>query len=502
LATYQDGVCSDYSFNYGRRMSPTADEMLSYLKSAQENGKRIGRKELLHYNFTEPLSDGLSCLAALPIEVKHLIQSPYYSLTENGLIEEIYASCMDKDTNVFDLDLFRQKCLDILSKNEISNPDVNEKETKVDKRRGRKIRTGKKFWTVLRRVNEPLSHPFEPPPGFTDRLSPLRNDSKIKAYHMHSTDLPRWIMNLSEKKRFINNEKEKSKFTNMDTIISNTKTLESVKYIKVYQSAQNNNGDKRKSKSHLKHTEIFSISDIDTFELNNEISRIEKFGDTPIQPHPDQNIEGLTALQCLLELSVAGCLTTVKWSRTAPSQSAYASVYPELYEEIKLEVKGHIISKVFAQDRNRNLFSRKLLKHHLASIALRHMFSDCDWKALTINEMKDFAMNDSTERNTVNIDQRNALQCLNELKDSRMFEVTWEFSSSTSTTEIVQLLLTSSTNKLNLTMEEVRDIYKTSKTSLKKSLAASALHQLMGKENDWTTMSLNQMKAYLQQIHS
>ncbi len=481
-------------------MSPTADEMLSYLRSAKESGKRIGREELLHDNFTEPLSDGLSCLAALPIEVKHLIQSPYYSLTENGLIEEIYASCMDKDTNVFDLDLFRQKCLDILGKTEISNPNVDEKKSKVDERRGRKIRTGKKFWTVLRRVNEPLSHPFEPPTGFTDRLSPLRNDSKIKAYHMHSTDLPRWIMNLGDKKRFSDNEKEESKFTDMGTIISNTKTLENVEYVKVYQSIQKN-GDKRKRKARFQHTEISSMSDINTFELNNEMSRTEKFGDTPIQPHPDLNIEGLTALQCLLELSVAGCLT-VKWGRTAPSQSTYASVYPELYEEVKLEVKSQIISKVFAQDRNRNLFSRKLMKHHLASIALRHIFLGNDWKELTINEMKDLAMNDFTEGYTVNIDQRNALQCLNELKDSRMFEITWEFSSKTATTENVQLLLTSSTNELNFTMEEVRDVYKTSKASLKKNLAASALHQLMGKENDWRSMSLNQMKAYLQHIHS
>ena len=94
-------------------MSPTADEMLSYFKSANETGRCIGRKELLSYKFTEPLSDGLSCLAALPIEVKHLIPQPYSSLTKDGLVEEIYSSCMDKETNVFDLNLFRQKCMKV-----------------------------------------------------------------------------------------------------------------------------------------------------------------------------------------------------------------------------------------------------------------------------------------------------------------------------------------------------------------------------------------------------
>ena len=268
LAMYQDGVCSDYGYNYGRRMSPTADEMLDFLKNAEENNQCIGRKELLSNNFTQPLSDGLSCLAALPTEVKHLIPEPYNKLSINGTIEDVYASCMDEQTNVFDLQSFQQKCYELLNLDETptksfnSSHDIHEQNVEQgigdkNRKRGRTIRTGKTFWTVLKRVRKPLQHPYAPPCKFSPRLSNLRNDNKIKVFHMHSTDRPRWLM--SKKGRGKKDEINESKFTDMSEIISDSSidSLDNIEYMKVYQ--RSNKGEKKttiKQKKALKRNGI------------------------------------------------------------------------------------------------------------------------------------------------------------------------------------------------------------------------------------------------------
>jgi len=226
LATYQDGVCADYGYNYGRRMSPTAKEIVSYLQDVQRNGvtpatkptgtddddhhpngdtpagsptskptpkprkrnrkrHRLGREELLGEAFVPPLNAGLSCLAALPSQVQHLVPEPYRWLSADGSVEDIYASCMDVDANVFDLELFRSLCMERIEvlrlekkKEETKGGDDTGvyEETSTDgtippsnsnstaananqstkgglmRRGGRKILMGDSFWTVLHRT--------------------------------------------------------------------------------------------------------------------------------------------------------------------------------------------------------------------------------------------------------------------------------------------------------------------------------------------------------------
>ena len=471
-------------------MSPTADEMLSYFKSANETGRCIGRKELLSYKFTEPLSDGLSCLAALPIEVKHLIPQPYSSLTKDGLVEEIYSSCMDKETNVFDLNLFRQKCMNHIEQNADPSTKSRDREGPIGKRNLRRIRTGTKFWTVLRRVNQPLVHPFDPPKGFSERLAKLRNNNKIKVYHMHSTDRPRWLINQT-------NDKEVTKFTDM-VIVSESENLENIEYLKVYQSKKQNDISilTEKTKSHQSEKILSNSPDV---EYIGELSRMDLFGlSAPLQ-HAPQNIEGLNALQCIEELLNAGCFSRVKWSRTFPSVSDYASIDPDLYEEVKIEIIGLNVSIILSQDRNRNLFSRKSMKHHLAGLALSLIFKDDDWLIMTSNEMKSrLLLNKSPQANTVNVENRNALQCLHELKDSNMFQVKWQFSPTHSTFENVQLRIIPGSKEIEMLIEEDRDIYKTSKSASKQNLAALALYQILGEGYDWREMCLNEMKDIVQ----
>jgi hypothetical protein len=502
LATYQDGVCSDYSYNYGRRMSPTAEEMLNYLKDAEDSNRCIGREELLSDNFTEPLSDGLSCLAALPTEVRHLIPKPYNKLAEDGVVEDIYASCMDKDTNVFDINAFKQKCMERIDLNDESNDgSSSQPELKHKRRKGRKIRTGKTFWTVLRRVKKPLTHPYEPPKGFSDRLTQLRSDNKIKVFHMHATDRPRWLRNETKRwrERRQENLNEAAKFTDMGGIISDSESLENVEFMRAYQSYRKKETklEKRKSRWHSKgNTETTSINDVENEEYINEMARMEKHEITPPPTTPKKNVDGFNGMQCIKELCDIGVLTQVKWSRKAPSHSTYASIDPELYEEVKVEIKGHGFTLVFCQDRNRNLFSRKVMKHHLASMALSQIFSNINWITMSTDEMKSHLVSsNSTQINQVNVENRNALQCLHELKDSGMFEVSWDFSSDSPSTEHVLLNVKSGVEEVNFNSKEMRNIYKTSKATTKQNLAGAALCQLLGSEANWKNMTLSEMKG-------
>jgi hypothetical protein len=433
--------------------------------------------------------------------VRHLIPEPYNQLSENGIVEDIYASCMDKATNVFDIKAFKHKCMERIEFDEESNEHFKDEKSRSLKKRGRKIRTGKTFWTVLRRVNKPLKHPYDPPKGFSDRLSQLKGDNKIKAFHMDSTDRPRWLANETKHKKNIiqmKNTKEASKFTDMSAIISDSETLENVEFVKAYQKPEMEKSGERERKSRPKPTsskkEFSSISDVENDEYVNELSRMKKYGIAPPSLKPEKNKDGLNAVQCIQELSNLGALTRIKWGRTAPSHSSYASIDPELYEEVRLEVKGQGFSLMFSQDRNRNVSSRKLLKHHIASIALRQIFSDCDWVTMSTNELKSYLVLDN--ESPVNVDNRNALQCLHELKDTRIFEVLWEFSVDSSSSENVELIVKKTgTEEIMLSLKEVRNIYKSTKSDAKQKLAAIALQQILGNETDWKSMTLSAMKS-------
>lgn len=374
-------------------MSPTADEMMSYFKDAERNGKRLGRHDILSTNFTDALSDGLSCLAALPTEVSHLIPEPYRSLSESGVVESIYAACMDKNTNVFDIELFKKKCFKHLDKESLVKH--NKGSNRFATKRGRQIRTGKTFWTVLRRVPKPLVHPYQPPKGFSERLSPLRYDSKIKAFHMHSTDRPRWLRTQQQSGH------DRSKFTDMKEILPHNYNLEDVPYIKAYQSNVNKKVRSSKKGKTLQQTkrlsttafaarrEIVDNNDTHFDEIAfNDTSRMLKYG---IQPPPDTvmtNREGMNPVQCIQELSNAGAILTILWNQTTPSCTAYAATNPNSYELVKLEITGHRFEHSFSQDRNTKTCSRQTMKHHLASFALEKIFLDSDWTEMTIHEMK------------------------------------------------------------------------------------------------------------------
>lgn len=163
LQTYQDGICADYGYNYGRRMSPTAMEVVNFFQEAKAQNRRVGKQQLLGGNdvsFQKPVSAGLACLAALPSEVKHLVPEPYRWL-EDDTVENFYEQCVDPIDNVFDMKQFELLCNDEIEKISLQRNETCDEDT--DCSHGSRVMTGDHHWTVLGKTKDPLRHPFDPP---------------------------------------------------------------------------------------------------------------------------------------------------------------------------------------------------------------------------------------------------------------------------------------------------------------------------------------------------
>jgi len=497
LSTYQDGVCSDYNYNYGRRMSPTADEVVTFFKKAQKKGRAVSRAELLNDEIGSPLSAGLVCLAALPSQVDDLIPEPYKMLSKNGKIEDIYGECMDPENNVFNMELFEELCHNEIGEIKVSKT-VRSKE--YEKRsRGRKVRLGDSFWTVLRRAPSPLDRVFSPPPPYSDRLSFLRYDSRIQSTYITATEKPRWLQNesVSSRKEIVHSERHSEMGGLLAGSIGDNTSLEDVGYKIVYQSGRSKKANDRTPQRKAK---IKTKEEVDT--LQSELSRMKKIGINPPTRKVLCNNEDFNAISCLQQLHDAGLLRALKWNSQCPSDSKYALLNPSVYEEVTLFIRIGDGKHRLKLDRNTLIFSRRSIKHHLATDAMNKIFTKRDWTKMKMQEMKHYLVSPPLkegERNRNHNHNRaeefSALQCIHELRDARCINVNWEFAVCTEyeSTEIIRLYI--SGEDLNLTFEEARQINKQSKSSMKRRLAALAMDHLIQDDNkDWKSMTISEMK--------
>ena len=169
-----------------------------FLESVKNEGKlKIKRSDLLGESVTDPYSEGLSCLAALPPQAWHLVPEPYSWLVYSGSdkFDDLYNSCFDPVTNVFDARSFQEKCISAVSimrsqrmkvcKGVTSRPKIGDPDQKSIG--DRHIYTGSKFWTVISRSSDPLLHPFAPPKPFAEHVPPLRRNARIKASKLPAT---------------------------------------------------------------------------------------------------------------------------------------------------------------------------------------------------------------------------------------------------------------------------------------------------------------------------
>ena len=498
LATYQEGVCATYGYNYGKRVSPTAEEIAVYFKNAVDAGLSVGRKELLSDEFVEPLDAGLSCLAALPSQLQYLIPEPYRQLSTDNSVEDIYASCMEEEANVFDLQRFRKLCLEAIE-NERKGTDCTSTSDKL-----RKIRTGDTFWTVLRKTNKPLVHPFSPPQPFSDRLSRLKKSSRIQAMHMVAADRPRWLQK----------KVHKNTSNNMDRLMINSlgekQSLENVGYRKAFQKGEIRTGSSQGVNELTSKEDAFlSLQELEEKKMKRD--------NLPIPSRRiKKNVEGLNALQCLKQLEDVQVLL-INWSQESPSVSDYAATDPDSYEEVRLFVNKFAEADTMdsfssdisvKQDRNIFVYGRQVMKRHLANQALDRLFgSSKSWTLMTVNEMNNRLSSPAKEVGRdiqdgsiiLNIENRSAIVCLHELMDAHLVSVQWEYSSEESKETIKLSIerLESSSTGLSFNLKESRNVYLTSKSTSKKNLSELALKRLIG--DQWAYMTLKQMKLFLKE---
>jgi XRN 5'-3' exonuclease N-terminus len=186
LQTYQDGICSDYGYNYGKRLSPSAEDLVEYFQDSLQNGSFVGKCNLLPQRFTPPLKNGVSCLAALPSQMANLIAEPYSSIPKE-VVEEFYADCVSTIDNSFDIQAFSSLCeAEIAKLKRVQDfaPTALEGNLK-------NAVLGEDYWTVVFRSSKVLDTPFLPPTPVIDKFTPLFINRRIKVSRYAASTEPR-----------------------------------------------------------------------------------------------------------------------------------------------------------------------------------------------------------------------------------------------------------------------------------------------------------------------
>lgn len=201
-------------------------QIVSLLENVNEQGKlKLYRQDLIDNTKTIPLSDGLSCLAALPPQAWHLVPEPYSWLADESF-DNLYSSCMDPETNVFDALSFERKCQgqidQIASQRKAGNVEpANQERDESDQsnRNERRIYAGSKFWTVISHSYDPLNHPFAPPEPYAERVTRLRRSRRIMASKIPVTPGRHFRQNLP------NNNDDTSRYDGSKGEASNSSAL-------------------------------------------------------------------------------------------------------------------------------------------------------------------------------------------------------------------------------------------------------------------------------------
>jgi XRN 5'-3' exonuclease N-terminus len=350
LQTYQDGVCADYSWNYGKRRSPTAHEVLHFFLDAVATSRNVGLKQLQTKPFSPPIKAGVACLAALPCSEKHLVPEPYRWLADET-VEEMYGVCMSKEDNAFDASEFERMCDEYLSglppvDRESAIPGANSDD------HGRRIILSDHFWTVVSKVSAPLPHPFDPPAPFSDMLSKLRSNNRIRITKVASIQEPRpraiWgdhVGSVIEPGGLVGRDKSELGHVDPAPFMDKLKSLEELDFKKAYPKSRVLQHAKKAPKNPSRST---------TSSTRLLASRTK---------------DGLSAMACLKQLQDGGVVGAIDWEEVALG---------ETHEMIRLRVsKGKAMGSSVLRDdlsleheRDVRTVSKNALKQHLAGLAL------------------------------------------------------------------------------------------------------------------------------------
>ena len=277
---------------------------------------------------------------------------------------------MDKEANVFDIQLFHDLCSQRLRKmgrDTSTKPNYSSTKTK-NLMSGRPIRTGDSFWTVLRKSSTPLRHPFQPPPPFSDRLSRLRPNNRIQVSHISAADRPRWISRRRSRNELRSADRRQHfeqngmrQFMNNDGI--DNLSLDAIKYREAYSSQPDMKKSSYKS-------------------IGYEVKPANKRSKETVQ----RNVEDLNAVQCLHILIDAKIFSSVEWHSHSSSTTQLI-----LFGLPRLSGKQHENDMIsFEKETNMYISNRKMVKQYLAAKALRYIFGskNKNWTKMTTKEMK------------------------------------------------------------------------------------------------------------------
>lgn len=395
LQTYQDGVCADYGYNYGKRMSPSAASIADFFQQAINEKRSVGKKELLGDKFTPSVNAGVTCLAATPTEASYLIPPPYSSIPAAS-VEEMYAACVSREDNVFDIAKFGKLCNEKVG-------DPTRRESVEDKRSERKIRTGVDYWTVLTRRSELLSNSVQPPRPRSEKFSNLRRNRRIAVYSQKQATqpLPRPCNGNARVNGAVHDHKS------MLPLLQDKDNIEDVKYFVPFRSTLKKKKKTRKaerpplvSEEKVLQTETKKETKKEKKPLKQVVFDVDKRMSSFNLQQPSRelvtNSQGLTAARMLKALEVSGVIS-FQWTELCPSPTAYAAVDPEGHECLRLTIQPGAMADpkqiagplVFEQDRSINKDPKKRLRQHLSGIAMQKMIGPANknWYEMTAKEL-------------------------------------------------------------------------------------------------------------------
>lgn len=413
LQTYQDGTCADYSFNYGKRMAPTASEIVTFLEEAQGNNTALGLKQLMKNCTTGssesyPITAGVSCLAALPGQVRDLVPEPYKHLSVEA-VEEVYGECMDPNNNVFEYKKFERMCDELVEelgyvKGDNSSPGLSPKQA-MDLAN---------FWIVLSKSRTPLAKPIDPPPPFSDRLSQLRPNDRIRVKRVPAVWQRRqravWDADDAEEQRSPAKlssrakwEQKKLNQAQPDRFLSKFEYLDEVGYKRAYRKDKKKSLGKAKTKPSALEASLNGANGKRERKKKKRKSAsvTERSLSQKVKKPPPKKYattaDGQSAIACLKQFQDAEMIGPYEWKSIKPSTSSYASTCPEDYELVSLTVPvgsnpdHNILKEVlfYEQDRDISQVSKQALKQHLATFALSDIVGpDVKWTEFTYKNLR------------------------------------------------------------------------------------------------------------------
>ena len=392
LQTYQDGICADYGYNYGKRLAPTARTIVEFLKEAKQNGTQVGPRTLSTSSFTPPVNAGISCLAALPSATKNLVPPPYRWLPDE-IVESIYASCMDANDNSFDMKMFEELCdeqVQAMAANS-NGENLHQMHAEHD---GRRIIMGDHYWSVVSKVGKPLQHPFDPPAPFSDRLSKLKPNGRIRVSKIMASMEPRprsiWMNSEHDEehksKGFVDKDIKEVVHSDPGVYLKSKESIMKVEYKAAYANRKKRHKGTKKAKANPKTKDrVFG-----GFEVRSNASQ----GDLP-PSSPSSTRDGVTAMASLKQLEDAGLVGRISWRVKNQSKTENASLSEHL-ETMQLFIdrgkKGKSVLSSdlkYEKDRHINTVSKQRMKHHVSSIALQDIAGP-NWTKLSFKELKSF----------------------------------------------------------------------------------------------------------------